>query len=160
MPDPLTAWRLVTPKYSAQTDAFSGEGARLFGGRWNSAGFRMVYTSETLSLAALETLAHADRKRFERDYVSFKLHIPEHLTLELRGENLPEDWRARPSSEGARRTGDAWLTAQASVALSVPSVIVPAERNLLLNPTHPQFAELTFEDARPFRFDVRLTEQG
>ena len=118
---------------------------------------RIVYVSSSLSLAALETLVHADRRRFERDYVAFKLRIPEALVLELRDEDLPEDWRARAVSEGARRAGDAWLTAQASVALSVPSAIVSEERNFLLNPEHPRFSELTVEDPRPFRFDARLT---
>ena len=156
----LTAWRLVRPKYGAQADAFGGEGARLFGGRWNSPGLRAVYVSSSLSLAALETLVHADRRRFERDYVSFKLAIPEALVLELRAENLPEDWRARAVSGGARRVGDAWLTAHASVALAVPSVIVPEERNYLLNPAHPQFSELNIEAPQPFRFDARLADEG
>lgn len=157
MADVLTAWRLVRPKYG--DSAFSGEGSRLFGGRWNSPGVRVVYVSSSLSLAALETLVHADRRRFEREYVAFKLHIPEALVLELRDEDLPEDWRARAISEGARRVGDAWLAEQASVALSVPSVIVPEERNYLLNPEHPHFTELTIENPRPFRFDARLTDE-
>lgn len=158
MPNVLTAWRLVRPKYSNQPDAFSGEGSRLFGGRWNSPGVRVTYISSNLSLAALETLVHADRRRFERDYVAFKLRLPETLVLELRDEDLPQDWQVRAVSEGARRVGGAWLEAQASVALSVPSVIVPEERNYLLNPEHPQFSELTIEDPRPFRFDARLAD--
>ena len=159
MANVLTAWRLVRPKYGTASDAFSAEGSRLFGGRWNSPGRRVVYVSSSLSLAALETLAHAGRRRFEREYIAFKLYIPEALMLELRGEDLPEDWQARAVSEGARRVGDAWLAAQASVTLSVPSVIVPEERNYLLNPEHPQFAELTIENPRPFRFDVRLADK-
>ena len=159
MPDALTAWRLVRPKYGNQADAFGGEGSRLFGGRWNSPGVRVIYVSSSLSLAVLETLVHADRRRFEREYIAFKLRIPEALMLELRDEDLPEDWQARAVSEGARRVGDAWLKAQASVALSVPSVIVPEERNYLLNPEHPQFAGLIIEDPRPFRFDARLADK-
>ena len=159
MADLFTAWRLVRPKYGNQADAFSGEGSRLFGGRWNSPGMRVTYVSSSLSLAALETLVHADRRRFEREYTTFKLHIPETLVLELRNEDLPEDWQARAVSEGARQIGDAWLAAQASVALSVPSVIVPEERNYLLNPEHPQFNELTIDDPRPFRFDARLADE-
>ncbi len=156
MPNLLNAWRLVTPKHGDQRDAFSGEGARLFGGRWNSPGTPMVYSSASLSLAALETLVHADRRRFERDYVTFKLHLPEELVLELRESDLPEDWRARAVSEGARRIGDAWAEARASVALSVPSVIVPNERNYLLNPLHPRFSELVIDPAEAFRLDARL----
>lgn len=160
MADVLTAWRLVRPKYGNRSEAFSGEGARLFGGRWNSPGMSAVYVSENLSLAALETLVHADRRRFERDYVVFKLAIPETLVLELRDKDLPEDWQARAVSEGARRVGDAWLSARASVALSVPSVIVPEERNYLVNPAHPQFSELDLGDPQSFRFDARLADRG
>lgn len=160
MADVFTAWRLVRPRYGDQADAFDGEGARRFGGRWNAPGRRVVYVSGSLSLAALETLVHADRRRFEREYVAFKLTIPEQLVLELRKEDVPADWQVRAVSEGARRIGDAWLAAQASVALAVPSVIVPEERNYLLNPEHPQFTELTIEPSQPFRFDVRLASDA
>ena len=120
----------------------------------------MVYSSASLSLAALETLVHADRRRFERDYVTFKLHLPEELVLQLREGDLPEDWRARAVSEGARRIGDAWAEARASVALSVPSVIVPNERNYLLNPLHPRFSDLVIDPPEAFRFDARLVKQS
>lgn len=120
----------------------------------------MVYSSSNLSLAVLETLVHADRRRFERDYVTFKLHLLEELVLELRERDLPEDWRARAVSEGARRIGDAWSKTQASVVLSVPSVIVPVERNYLLNPAHPRFAELVIDPPDAFHFDARLAGQG
>jgi RES domain-containing protein len=154
--DALVAWRLVRPAYAHPVAAFSGEGARRFGGRWNAPGRPVVYVSLHLSLAALETLAHADRRRFERDYVAFELRVPHGLILELRDEDLPEDWRARPVSAGARAVGGAWLSQRASVALTVPSVLVPQERNLLLDPAHPRFAELAIGPPRPFRFDERL----
>ena len=152
----LRAWRLVRPAYGDAAAAFSGEGARRFGGRWNAPGRPVVYASLHLSLAALETLAHADRRRFERDYVAFEVRVPHDLILELRDEDLPADWRARPVSAGARAIGDAWLAQRASAALSVPSVLVPQERNLLLDPAHPRFGEVVIGPPRPFRFDERL----
>lgn len=153
----ITAWRLVRPEHDSKEAAFSGEGARRFGGRWNSPGIAVVYTSANLSLAALETLAHADRRRFERDYVTLRLRIPEDEVHLLDEAALPTDWQERPVSQAARRIGDAWVKAQASVALSVPSVIVPVERNLLLNPAHPHFAKVVIDAPLPFRFDARLT---
>ncbi|MDF1523938.1 MAG: RES family NAD+ phosphorylase, partial [Trueperaceae bacterium] len=75
----VRAWRLVRPAFGDTLAAFSGEGARRYGGRWNSVGRVVVYTSEHLSLAALETLAHADRKRFARDLVAFEVHVPSDL---------------------------------------------------------------------------------
>ena len=154
--DTLRAWRLVRPAYGDATAAFSGEGARRYGGRWNTPGRPVVYASLHLSLAALETLAHADRRRFERDYVTFEVRVPHDLILELRDEDLPDVWRARPVSAGARAVGDAWLAQRASVALSVPSVLVPQERNLLLDPTHPRFGDVRIGAPQPFRFDERL----
>ena len=154
--DGLRAWRLVRPPYGDAAAAFSGEGARRFGGRWNAPGRPVVYASLHLSLAALETLAHADRRRFERDYVAFAVRVPHDLILELRDEDLPADWRARPVSAGARAIGDAWLAQRASAALSVPSVLVPQERNLLLDPAHPRFGEVAIGPPQAFRFDERL----
>jgi RES domain-containing protein len=152
----LLAWRLVRPAYGDRDVAFSGEGARRYGGRWNSPGRPMVYASLNLSLAALETLAHAERRRFERDYLAYEVRVPHALVLELRDEDLPHDWRARPTSVGARAVGDAWLAQRASVALSVPSVLVPQERNLLLDPVHPRFAGVRIGPPQRFRFDDRL----
>jgi len=154
--DALGAWRLVRPAHGDAAAAFSGEGARRYGGRWNAPGRPVVYASLHLSLAALETLAHADRRRFERDYVAYEVRVPHDLILELRDEDLPADWRARPVSPGARAAGDAWLGQRASVALSVPSVLVPQERNLLLDPAHPRFAAVRIGLPQRFRFDERL----
>jgi RES domain-containing protein len=152
----LRAWRLVRPAYGEAAAAFSGEGARLYGGRWNAPGRRLVYASLHLSLAVLESLAHADRRRFGRDYVTFAIGVPPGLVLELRDEDLPHDWRVRPVSPGARAVGDAWLAQRASPALTVPSVLVPQERNLLLDPGHPRFADIAIGPPQRFRIDARL----
>lgn len=149
------AWRLVRPGFGRK-EAFSGEGARLYGGRWNSPGRALVYSSSSLSLAALETLAHAERRSFERDYLVFKIRVPVALMEELAESALPSDWRSRPVSAGARAVGDSWLSGGGSAVLSVPSVIVPSERNYLLNPNHPDFVALTTYPPERFRFDDRL----
>jgi RES domain-containing protein len=115
----------------------------------------VVYTSESLALAALETLAHADRRRFERDYVAFRLHIPDEEVMRL-DEALPQSWPARPVSTAARQLGDAWLREGSTAALCIPSVLVPLERNYLLNPMHPGFTSITVEDPVVFGFDARL----
>lgn len=82
--------------------------------------------------------------------------MPHDLILELRDEDLPDDWRARPVSAGARAVGDAWLAQRASAALTVPSVLVPQERNLLLDPGHRRFGEVHIGAPQRFRFDDRL----
>lgn len=152
----VPAWRLVRPAFGRAADAFSGEGARRYGGRWNSVGRAVVYTSAHLSLAALETLAHADRRRFERDLVAFEVRVPSDLVATLDDADVPEGWRARPDAPAARAIGDAWLAARSHVALSVPSVLVPQERNLLLDPAHPRFDAVRIGAPVAFRFDDRL----
>ncbi len=152
----MRVWRLVRPAFTDAAAAFSGEGARRYGGRWNSVGRAVVYTSEHLSLAALETLAHADRKRFARELVAFEVRVPSDLIAVLEDADAPPGWRGRPTAPAARAVGDAWLAARAHPALSVPSVLVPQERNLLLDPAHPRFSEVRIGAPVAFRFDDRL----
>jgi RES domain-containing protein len=152
----VSAWRLVTIEHGSAAEAFSGEGARLFGGRWNSPGFGVIYASDSVALAALETLVHADRRRFERRYLAYRLRLPQKLVLTLAQTEVPKDWRERPVSLGARRIGDGWVSEGASVALSVPSVLVPLERNLIVNPAHPDFRAVEIAEPQEFAFDSRL----
>lgn len=146
----------MRPERSAPDTAFGGEGARIYGGRWNSPGRAVVYASATLSLAALETLVHADPRAFARDYVAFRVRLPDDAVLELPQEEVPAGWRMRPVSPAARAVGDAWLLDSASLGLWVPSVVVPLERNLLLDPSHPRWPEVVVSEPMPFRFDARL----
>ena len=152
----MVGWRLTRPPHGARAAAFSGEGARLFGGRWNSPGIAVIYASSTLSLAALESLVHADRRRFEREYVAFRVEVPDEDVRTVADQELPPSWRARPVSLEARSLGDGWISRSVSVALSVPSVVVPLERNLLLNPAHPRFATVSISEPLLFTFDDRL----
>lgn len=152
----IEAWRLVRPEHARAQSAFSGEGARLYGGRWNSPGRRVVYLSATLSLAALETLVHADPRAFQRDYVAFRLQLSERQVRALPEAELSPGWRERPLSPGARAVGDAWLQELASLGLWVPSVVIPLERNLLVNPAHPDWEDARISEPIPFRFDARL----
>ncbi len=154
------AWRLVRPEQGTFERAFSGEGARLFGGRWNTPGRRVVYLSATLSLAALETLVHADRRAFERDHVAFRLELPDASVLSLSMAEVPPGWRARPVSPAARAVGNVWLHDEVSLALWVPSAVVPLERNLLVNPAHPAWGAVTPTEPIAFRFDDRLDVAG
>ena len=148
------AWRIVKTKYASQ--AFDGEGARQFGGRWNSIGRRVVYTSSSLSLAILELLVHLETSAILPAYSLFCIQLEESLIWHLPGDTLPTHWRETPAPSELRFIGDQWLTEERSVALAVPSVIVPQEENFLLNPGHPDFARLTIKPPQPFSFDERL----
>lgn len=149
----VTAWRIVPTRFAA--DAFTGEGAWRVGGRWNSPGGRVVYASGHKSLAALETLVHVDPNR-PMHFTSFRLEFEETLFERLPSAELPPDWQQEPPRRATQRLGDAWLRANRSAILAVPSAIVPEESNLLLNPAHADFARITIGKPAAFTFDPRL----
>ena len=148
----LAAWRLVKARHARA--AFDGEGARLYGGRWNSTGTRMVYTAATPSLAVLEVLVHLHVTGPLGGYVLIEAAIPETLVDEAR--RLPADWRIQPAPESTRRLGDDWIRSASSAALAVPSVLSPSERLFLLNPAHRDFGRIRIGKPSPFVIDPRL----
>jgi len=147
------SWRIVRAARAA--DAFSGEGARQFGGRWNSAGVPIVYASEHQSLAALEILVHL-QPRLPLAFVVFEIEIPDDLIARLPPAPLPQKWRVEPPDTGTMQIGDAWFRAAQSAVLAVPSAIVPEESNHLLNPQHSDYLRITIHPPRAFSFDPRL----
>lgn len=152
--DVVTAWRIVRPAYAA--NAFDGEGARVSGGRWNSPGRRVVYTADSVALAALEMLVHLQSSALLSQYVVIPCRFPRRLIKIVDAAALPANWSASPAPAAVRRLGDEWLTRRTSAVLSVPSAVIESERNYLLNPQHPDFASIVIDSARPFVFDARL----
>jgi RES domain-containing protein len=149
----LTVWRIVTARHAAT--AFSGEGARLHGGRWNPPGVPVVYTTGTLSLATLEMLVQ-DGKLLA-NYVVIPAMIPTRLKIErIELDDLPEDWRSTESRERLRDIGAEWIKRASSAVLAVPSAVIPTEINYLLNTLHPSFLKIVIGDPQEFETDLRL----
>lgn len=149
------AWRLTTRAH--EDTAFSGEGARRFGGRWNHPGLAAVYAAATISLAALEYLAGADVDLVPPALVVIPVEWgPEVPLTVLDAEELPRGWRAFPHPAATRDIGAEWLRGRTAPVLSVPSALVPEERIFVLNPSHARFTELAVGPSRPFAFDPRL----
>jgi len=130
----VVGWRIVKAKHAST--AFSGEGARLFEGRWNSSGVRIVYCSEHLSLAALEILVHTRPVTMADKFRAFRLVWSEALMTSLKESQLPKGWNAEPPGPASKRIGNDWIKNAQSAVLALPSVIVPLERTFLLNPHH------------------------
>jgi RES domain-containing protein len=128
-----------------------GEGARLYGGRWNSPGRPMVYSAASPSLAVLEVLVHLDLppELMPDDYRLLAIEIPDDAAVE-RLDDVPAEARA------CAAVGDDFLARGAALALLVPSVIVPQERNVLVNVRHPDMGRVRITGDEPFRFDPRL----
>lgn len=152
----LILWRLTKAQY-AQT-AFDGEGARLYGGRWNSPGRSVVYLAGSLALAALEILVHVKSQGELEGYVKIRALAPERLISTVGA--LPENWQQGRAPGETRAIGDRWLEVGEMPLLRLPSVIIPEEYNYLLNPLHPRFGEITLGEAEPFSFDSRLRGGG
>ena len=151
----ISAWRIVKRKLA--NDAFSGRGARVYGGRWNSPGVAMVYTAASQSLAALEILVHVEAPELLGYYVVIEISIEPSL-LQVRDiSELPPDWRLEPPPDMLRKIGDTWIASRSSPVLQVPSAIIPVESNFLLNPLHEKFSSLVIGKPQPFHFDRRLT---
>jgi RES domain-containing protein len=149
----MRVWRLCKRRHAA----FDGEGARLAGGRWNPPGAAVVYASESLSLAALELLVHCDPALLPDDLVAIAAEIPDALGVRrLEEEALPRGWRRHPAPESLRRLGAEWLHECGTAGLSVPSAVVPRERNVLLNPAHPDFRKVRVGAPEAFSLDARL----
>jgi len=148
----VRVWRLTRLPHSQEP--LSGLGAAKAGNRWNSPGVRVAYTSSSRPLAVLEMLVHVSRDTVPADPVLIPIEVPDPLIAVA--TQLPGDWNALPYSAGARRLGDRWAKDSRSVALLVPSVVLPAERNLLINPVHPDFPRVEVLAAEHFCFDRRL----
>ena len=133
--------------------AFSGQGGLYASARWHTAGHPIIYTAQSLSLAALEILVRLKQTNDIQPFYAYSADIPEAFIL--KPNSYPARWKSRMAV--SRSFGDAWLEAKTSTAILVPTVITPGEWNVLLNPLHPQFSMkwvTTGPDA--YTFDARL----
>lgn len=151
----MQVWRICKKRFADA--AFSGEGARLYSGRWNPAGVRMVYTSTSLALAAVELFVHLDPSDAPGDLVSISATLlPSQVSIErLDPARLPVDWRTMEHPQ-LRNIGAEWIASQKSAALEVPSIAVQGEWNVLLNPVHLDFPKITLHPSEAFHFDERM----
>jgi RES domain-containing protein len=151
----ITAWRIVKARHAA--NAFDGEGARRYGGRWNSIGTPMVYTSDYLATAVLELIVNMiDYSAVFKKYNRIAVEIPSRLITELDLEKLPVNWQDSPPPATTRMMGDNWIRDQVSAVLKAPSAILPQHYSYLINPHHPDFSKIKIDKPRPFKFDPRL----
>lgn len=152
----MLCYRILSPKWA--DTALSGEGARLYGGRWNSPGRRCVYAAESRSLAALELLVHLVGRARGAEWILLTIDVPgASISSPL---SLPEGWDAMPPGEASQSVGDSWLRKGDSAALKVRSVVIPEETNLLINPDATGFDSVKVVDQRKFQLDLRLAAQS
>lgn len=150
----MQIWRICRAQFAAE--AFSGSGARRFGGRWNSPGVPMVYSSSSLALAAIELFVHLEPNQQPDDLVSIAAMLPEgEPGQRLEPNKLPRGWW-KDDFAPLRAIGDKWIREKSSLAIAVPSAALRTEWNVLVNPLHPAIAEIQIEEPVAFRFDARM----
>jgi RES domain-containing protein len=150
----VTAWRIVKARLVVR--AFDGEGARVEGGRWNSPGTAVVYTSQSAALAAFEMLVHLGRSTVLPAYVLIPCTFDDAFVSRVDRRRLPKKWRSYPAPPELQLIGDEWIRSGKSAVLEVPSAVISAESNYLLNPRHADFQAVRVMEPRPFEFDLRL----
>lgn len=151
----MRVWRLARSVYPA----LDGEGARRYGGRWNHPGTPVVYAVGSLSLAALELLVHLHPDRLPENLIAYGVDIPNGLAVEaVAASALPDRWDRRVEVPELRRIGERWTEQEETPVLSVPSAVIPEERNVLINPRHPAAGDIRVAYQRPFTFGPRLFE--
>ncbi len=152
----VSAYRITKTNHVA--NAFDGEGARLYGGRWNSIGTRIVYLAGSRSLATLEILVHVeDISTVEGQYSVIPVTLPEELIDRIPPLELPKGWSSPEPVTATQVFGDRWVSEERSLVLEVPSAVTNEEKNYLLNPKHPDFHQIGLGDPLPFRIDSRLS---
>lgn len=151
-------WRIAQETRDYGAEDLSGGGAAKVGGRWNSAGKAVVYTSRSVALAYLESLAHLGRE-VPRNRFLIRIVVPDRVwdrALWAKQKELPRTWRAEPAGVGSMQFGDRWLTSGNSALLCLPSVIVPEDTNVLINPDHADARLIRARVERQLLYDPRL----
>lgn len=151
----MRVWRICRRAHAA--DPLGGRGGLYASGRWHAQGSRIVYTSATLSLAALELLVHVDRDLLPSDLVQIEFDLPDDLQVgRIEARTLPSHWRRHPAPAALQRIGASWIEQGKTAILRVPSAVIPDEDNYLLNPAHPAIERIKVVGRRAFVLDHRL----
>ncbi|NCT17048.1 MAG: RES superfamily protein [Flavobacteriaceae bacterium CG_4_8_14_3_um_filter_34_10] len=150
----MKLYRISNKKYA---ENLLGTGAWLYGGRWNSKGIAVVYTSGSIALAVLENLVYFDMDLMPKDLVLTTLEIPESISIQkIAANQLQKDWNCYPHTEGTQQLGNRFVKDAKHLLLRVPSAIVSQEFNYILNPSHPDFKKIKICKNEVFSLNERL----
>jgi len=152
----MKLWRIAAETREYSADDLSGEGAAKYPGRWNDVGEPVVYAAPTIALAVLETTAHIDDHGLPLNRFIVEIDVPEDVWSareELDSDALPPEWSAIPVGRASVQIGSVWLMSRRTPILLVPSVIIPEERAVLINPKHPESIRITARAVRAFDYN-------
>jgi len=142
---------------SAWQNDLSGKGAEISGGRWNSKGRPLLYTSSSRALCVAEIAVHTPLGCLPHDFSMVEIELPDGLMIkEMMKDELPEHWQSFEHRNLTQRIGDQFISSNAALILKVPSAVVQGDFNYLINPGHPDIKYISIVKCDPFRFDERL----
>lgn len=150
-------WRIAAVTLAYNADDLSGAGAKKTGGRWNSIGTPVIYCSQSIAMAVLETVVHLRSGGLPLNRYLVRIDVPDDLWTAREILQPPRaGWDAQPHGLPSVKAGDTWKKSKASALLSVPSVIIPEECNVLINPDHPDAPLITATMIRKWEYDPRF----
>lgn len=155
----MRVWRIATDTPDYSSDDLSGAGAKITGGRWNRPGIPILYCADVPSLACIETLVHLSTSGLPLNRYLVAIDVPDPLwrVREIRTPaSLPVAWDACPAGKSSLDFGDSWLKSRRTAVLAVPSVIVPEDSVILVNPSHSDAPGVTSSTIRRWLYDPRL----
>ena len=139
----------------------SGKGAELYGGRWNSKGVAMIYTTQSRAVAFAEFTMHIPIGIVPKDYYLISIRVPDTAKVfKFADTDLPPDWRSYPHSDSTQKIGDQFIVESNYLIMKVPSAVVPGDFNFLINPNHSQIKEVLIDHVEAFEFDSRFVSRG
>lgn len=150
----MNIYRISTCTYIGDK---TGIGAKKYGGRWNSKGTAVLYTSDSRALCTAEIAVHTPLGIAPKNFCILEMTIPSSIAiLEMDLNELPKNWNVFPHSKSTQKLGDTFVSENKYVAIKVPSSVVMGDFNYVLNPSHPDFSKIEFKEVKPFSFDQRL----
>jgi len=156
-------WRIATDARTYEADDLSGAGAKISGGRWNEVGVAIVYAASSRALACLETVVHLNSGGLPLNRYLVEIEVPDEVLAPAEvatSGSLPVGWDAEPAGRVSVSFGSQWAQSQRTALLLVPSVIVPEENNLLINPAHPDAKGIKARKVRKWLYDPRMIRKA
>ncbi|MGT2460226.1 RES family NAD+ phosphorylase (plasmid) [Cupriavidus basilensis] len=155
-----SVWRIATDTPDYVADDSSGAGAKATGGRWNRQGTAMLYCASSIALACLETLVHLGAASLPLNRYLVRVDVPDDIWAAaqmMTAVTAPVGWDAVPAGKASLDAGEAWASKVSAALLLVPSIVVPEEQNVLINPAHPDASRIKLTKLRKWLYDARFS---
>ena len=156
----MVLWRIAVETPDWEAHDLSGRDVKDKGGRWSQPGTPLVYACRSIGVACLETLVHLAPGEVPANRYLVRIHVPLDVWTSRARFQTGIGWDAQPPGRVSQSWGMEWVRDRACALASVPSVIVPEETNVLINPRHPDARHVTATKLRRWTYDLRLMSRA